>query len=330
MSSKKHLFLFILLIAAALGCGGKTPESMLPEDFSDASNNEKETNLLNRKITTQAFNKSVTDDYSIGPGDLLDVKVYEAADLSGQVRVSSSGVVTYPLLGEVELGSLTVREAETKLQELIGAKYVKDPHITVFVQEYRSKKVAVVGEVKNPGTLELLGNGRILDALAEAGGLSHNAGTLVYLTRQGEEGQIEIDLNQLLIKGDAQLNLPVSMGDTLFVPEAGVFYVNGAVRRTGSFSLKKQVTVSQGIQIAGGFETGARASDIKLLRFKDGQRQIVEIDYKAIERGEQKDIALQDQDVLYVSKNPIVGFFQTIRVGLGMFPFNISGTAPKE
>ena len=330
MFNRKHLFLFILLIASAVGCGSKTPESMLPNDYPSASQDEKETNLLNRKITTEAFTKSVTDDYRIGPGDLLEVKVYEAADLSGQVRVSSSGVVTYPLLGEVELAPLTVREAEMKLQELIGAKYVKDPHITVFVKEYRSKKVAVVGAVKNSGSFELLGNGRILDALAMAGGLSDKAGTLIYLTRQGEEGQTEIDLNQLLVKGDSQLNLPVSMGDTLYVPEAGVYYVNGAVRRAGTFSLKEDVTVSQALEIAGGLETGARASDIKLLRFKDGQRQMVPIDYKAIERGEQKDLALQDQDVLYVAKNPIVAFFQTIRLGLNVFPFNISGTAPRE
>ncbi|MGH7792117.1 MAG: SLBB domain-containing protein, partial [Thermodesulfobacteriota bacterium] len=284
----------------------------------------------NRKITTQALTKSVTDDYRIGPGDLLDVKVYEAADLSGQVRVNSSGVVTYPLLGEVELGSLTVREAEKRLQGLIGAKYVKDPHITVFVEEYRSKKVAVVGAVKNAGSFDLLGNGRVLDALAAAGGLSEDAGKLVYISRQGEDGQTEIDLNQLLIKGDAQLNLPVSMGDTLFVPEAGVYYVNGAVTRPGTFTLKEDVSVSQAVEIAGGLATGAKASDIKLLRFKDGQRQIVPIDYKAIERGEQEDLALQDQDVLFVDKNAIVAFFQTLRLGLHVFPFSVSGTAPKE
>ncbi len=330
MCIRKHLFLFILLVASAAGCGSKTPESMLPKDFPSSSEDVKETSLLNRKITTEAFNKSVTNDYMIGPGDLLDIKVYEAADLSGEVRVSSSGIVTYPLLGEVELGSLTVREAEKKLQELVGAKYVKDPHITVFVKEYRSKKVAVVGAVRNPGSFDLLGNGRILDALAVAGGLNENAGQLVYITHQGEDGQTEIDLNQLLIKGDAQLNLPVSMGDTLFVPEAGVYYVNGAVRRPGTFTLKENVTVSQALEIAGGLATGAKASDIKLLRFKDGQRQIVPIDYKAIESGGQKDIALQDQDVLFIDKNAIVAFFQTIRLGLNVFPFSISGTAPRE
>jgi len=327
---KRNVFLFLLLVAIVSGCASKTPESMLPQDFSDASKKEnKEIKLLNNKILTESFTSSVNEDYKIGPGDLLDIKVYEAADLSGEVRVNSRGTVTYPLLGEVELGGLTARESEEKLQELIGAKYVKDPHISVFVKEYRSKQVAVVGAVNKPGNYELLGKGSVLDALAMAGGLKEEAGKLLYLTRQGQNGQIEIDLEQLLVRGDTQLNLPVSMGDMIFVPEAGTFYVNGAVKKPGSFRLKDEVTVSQAVQMAGGLQTGAKASDAKLLRFKDGQRQIMDVDLKAIERGEQKDIALQDQDVLYLSKNPIVAFFQTVRVGLRFFPFFVSGAAPE-
>ena len=329
MFEKKHLFLFALLVATSLGCGGKDPESFIPKDLPSTSQHDQERKLLNRRIVTETA-RSVAEDYRIGPGDLLDIKVYEAQDLSAEVRVNSRGTATYPLLGEVELGTLTTRQAEEKLQGLIGAKYVKDPHVSVFIKEYRSKNVAVVGAVSKPGNYELLGRASLLDALAQAGGLSESAGKLVYLTRQGEDNQTEIDLDQLLVKGDMQLNLPVSMGDTIFVPEAGTYYVNGAVRRAGKFTLKEDVTVSQAIQIAGGLETGARASDVKLLRFKDGQRQIVPIDLKSIESGEQKDMALQDQDILFVDKNAIIAFFQTIRLGLNVFPFSISGTAPRE
>ena len=327
--SKRNLFLAIFLVAVVIGCGPKSPDSMLPKEYTATSEEEKETNLLNRKIAAEAFTQSVTDDYKIGPGDLLDVSVYEAADLSDTVRVNTNGMVTYPLLGEVELGGLTAREAEQRLEELIEAKYVKDPHITVFVKEYRSKQVAVIGAVNKPGNYELLGKGRLLDALALAGGLKPDAGRLAYVAHQGQDGQVEIDLDQLLVKGDPQLNLPISMGDTIFVPEAGTFYVNGAFKKPGSFRLTDNVTVSQAVQIAGGLSTGAQASDAKLIRYKDGQREVISVDLDAVEEGAQKDIALQDQDVLYVGKNPIIALFQTIRIGMRFFPFYVTGSAPE-
>lgn len=318
----KLLLPFILLVFI-ISCGPKTPESMLPEGLSDKAEDNERTKLLNEKIVGGAFSEPVSDDYLIGPGDLLDIKVYEAEDLGAQVRVNTNGVVTYPLLGEVELGSLTTQEAETKLEELLGAKYIKDPHVRIFIKEYRSKLVVVVGAVRSPGNHELLSKGSILDALALAGGLTENAGKTVYLTRRSEGKQYEIDLDQLLVKGDTELNLPVQMGDTVFVPEAGTYYVNGAVQRPGTFRLKDDVTISQAIEISGGLGFGT--SGIKLLRYQDGERQVIPVDIKAIQNGEQKDIALQDQDVIYIGKNPVVSIFQSLRFGLRAFPFMITG-----
>ena len=119
------------------------------------------------------------------------------------------------------------------------------------------------------------------------------------------------------------------MGDTVFVPEAGVYYVNGAVKKGGEFRLKNPVTASRAIEIAGGLETGAR-KHVTLIRFnEDGGRQIIPVDLKAIQKGEKEDITLQDQDVLFVSKNPFIAFFQTVRPGFFFPPFSISGAAPQ-
>jgi polysaccharide export outer membrane protein len=224
-----------------------------------------------------------------------------------------------------------VQEAEKKLRGLLQTKYVKDPHVSIFIKEYRSKKVAVVGAVKNPGDYELLNRGHLLEAIALAGGLTDNAGQIVYLTHQGTDKQIKIDLDELLVKGNTSLNLPVQMGDTVFVPEAGVYYVNGAVKKGGQFLLKKPVTVSRAVQIAGGLTIGARASHVTLIRFNEnGDKQIIPVDLKAIEKGEREDIALQDQDVVFVSKNPIIAFFQTIRPGFFFPPFSISASVPQD
>ena len=189
------LLLFVFLVS----CGPKSPESMLPEGLSDEARGNERTKQLNEKIVQGSFKEPVSSDYLIGPGDLLGIKVYEAEDLSPEARVNTMGIVTYPLLGEVELGSLTTQEAETKLEKLIGAKYVKDPHVSIFIKEYRSKRVAVVGAVNSPGNYELLGQGNILDALALAGGLSAESGKTVCLTRRSEGNQYEIDLDQLLV-----------------------------------------------------------------------------------------------------------------------------------
>jgi polysaccharide export outer membrane protein len=305
----KYLLLFVLFSAILSACGGKSPETMIPQNISKSQEGKKAEELNRRIIEESARSASTSEDYQIGPGDLLDAKVYEAQDLSAEVRVSSRGTVTYPLLGEVEVGGLTVREAE---------------------KEYRSKRVAVVGAVKNPGNYELLNRGHLLDAIALAGGLTDNASKTVYLTHQGTDKQVRVDLDELLVKGNTSLNLPVQMGDTVFVPEAGVYYVNGAVRKPGEFRLKGPVTASRAIEIAGGLETGAR-SHVTLIRFgENGERQIIPVDLKAIRKGEKEDIALQDQDVLFVSKNPIVAFFQSINLGFFFPPFTISGApAPR-
>ncbi|MER3446978.1 MAG: hypothetical protein C4291_09095 [Candidatus Dadabacteria bacterium] len=326
----KYLLLFVLFSAILGACGGKSPETMIPQNISKSQESKKAEELNRRIIEESARSAGTSEDYQIGPGDLLDAKVYEAQDLSAEVRVSSRGTVTYPLLGEVEVGGLTVREAEKKLQGLLQAKYVKDPHVSIFVKEYRSKRVAVVGAVKNPGNYELLNRGHLLDAIALAGGLTDNASKTVYLTHQGTDKQVRVDLDELLVKGNTSLNLPLQMGDTVFVPEAGVYYVNGAVRKSGEFRLKGPVTASRAIEIAGGLETGAR-SHVTLIRFgENGERQIIPVDLKAIRKGEKEDIALQDQDVLFVSKNPIVAFFQSINLGFFFPPFTISGApAPR-
>lgn len=310
----EYLF-FLVMVSTILGaCGAKSPESMIPQNLS--KNQESKTAAeLNRKLIEDSTQSATNADYEIGPGDLLDAKVYEAADLSVEVRVSSKGTVTYPLLREVEIGGLTVQQAEKKLQTLLQAKYVKDPHVTIFIKEYRNKKVAVVGAVKNPGSYDLLNRGHLIDAIALAGGLTDKAGETVYLTHQGTDKQIKIDLDDLLIKGETQLNLPVQMGDTVFVPEAGVFYANGAFKKPGQYPLKGVVTASRATEIAGGLDIGSEASSASLIRFKNGERQVIQVDLKALKKGEGEDIVLQDQDVLYVAKNPIVTFFQSFTLG---------------
>lgn len=324
----RRIIIFALLASSFLyaSCGGGAKSSgtyTLPQAQRQVN---KENEELNRRLIEETFSTSVSDDYLIGPGDLLDIQVLEAPDLDTQARVSSHNNISFPLIGKVEVGGLTSQEAEQRIKEDLTEKYMHDPHVIVSVKEYKSQRVAVIGSVKIPGTYELLGKGNILDALALAGGLSPEASEVAYVTRKdrsGEEKSVKIDLDELLDEGNTSLNVPIHMGDVVYVPEAGVIYVDGAVEEPGSFPLAEDMTVSQAITAAGGFDNTAQASDVRLIRNENGQVVVTPVDVKQIKEGEASDIILEDQDVVVVGKSSIKSFFDAIKLGLFFPPFSV-------
>jgi len=318
------LFVLFLLLIFFSGCGGQKTDSSYLQDQAktELSSESKE---LNQKIIEEAFRTEVTD-YLIGPGDLLDIKILEANELNTEARVNTKNIITFPLLGEVEVGGLTSQEVEKKLKVLLTEKYMQDPHVVVSIKEYRSQRVAVLGSVKKPGSYEILGRGNLLDALAMAEGLSEIASSVVYVSRidiKGNENSVAINLKELLKQGKSGLNIPIHMGDVIYVPEVGVFYVDGAVNKPGSFPLKGDVTVSKAVAIAGGLSKTSSASDVKLVRLSNGKREVIPINLDLVKQGEQTDLALVDQDVVIVGKSLIKSFFDSIKLGLFFPPFSV-------
>jgi len=258
-------------------------------------------------MLAQGSNSPVSPaDYLIGPADLLEIKVFEYDKLNSTVRVSSRGEVTLPLLGSVGVNGLTAREAEEKIENLLKeGVYIKDPHVSVFIKEHKSKLVSVIGYVREPGNYELLGRQNLLDALAAAKGLENNAGRTIYLTRNEEDGRKQaymVDLEELLIKGNSDINLTLKPGDVIYVPETGNVFVEGAVRKPGSFPIKEGVTtLTQCIAMAGGTTTYADSSDIKLIRYYgNGKREVMDVDLKKIQKGETEDTIVKDRDAIVV------------------------------
>ncbi|MCA9811084.1 MAG: SLBB domain-containing protein, partial [Candidatus Dadabacteria bacterium] len=234
--------------------------------------------------------------------------------------------ISFPLLGKVDVAGYTPQEAENRIAELLAEQYMHDPHVIVSVKEYRSQRVAVIGSVKNPGTYELLGKGTLLDALALAGGLGEKASDTVYVTRKtgdGGEQSVQVDLDELLDKGDASLNVTINMGDVVYVPEAGVVYVDGAVVKPGTYPITDDMTVSQAVTAAGGMDKTAKASDVRLLRNRDGQVEVLPINLESIKDGEMPDMILEDQDVVVVGKSAFKSFFDAIKLGLFFPPFSM-------
>jgi polysaccharide export outer membrane protein len=140
---------------------------------------------INEQLFASARMHTDPSDYLLGSGDLLQVKVFEAEDLNTTVRISSRGNVTLPLLGAVSIKDLSAREAEEKIENLYRARYIKDPHVSIFVEEHFSRRVTLMGEFRNPGTYDYLSKQRLLDVMALGGGLSDKAGRVVQIRRYG-------------------------------------------------------------------------------------------------------------------------------------------------
>lgn len=233
-------------------------------------------------------------DYRLGPGDLLRVTVFGSPELSGEVRISESGFITYPLIGQVQAGGKSPAQVETQLvAQFTEGGYLRNPQVTVLVMEYRSQKVSVLGHVTKPGQYPLQSASRVLNVLAEAGGpVNEEAADTATLVRK-DGSKVTIDLIALF-SGDPAHNHAVAGGDTIYVPRAPQFYVYGEVQRPGMYKLERGMTVSRAISAGGGLTPrGSERRVIVKRRDEQGKEQV----YSA--RGSD---LLQPDDVLMVKE----------------------------
>jgi polysaccharide export outer membrane protein len=191
-------------------------------------------------------------DYRLGPGDLLRVNVFGSPELSGEVRVSESGNITYPLIGQVAVAGKSPAQVEALLvNAFVQGGYLRQPQVTVLVLEYLSQKVSVLGHVAKPGQYSLQSASRVLDVLAQAGGpVNEEADEVATLVRK-DGSKVRIDLPKLF-GGDPAQNQPVAGGDTLYVPRAPRFYIYGEVQKPGMYKLERGMTVARAITAGGG------------------------------------------------------------------------------
>ncbi len=199
---------------------------------------------------TQAAGTSA--DYRLGPGDLIKIDVFDHDELSLDTRISQSGNITFPLVGLISVAGLSTREAELLLaRRLIEGGFVKQPEVSVLVEEYQSQKVSVMGQVAKPGQYPIDGAKTVLDMLAMAGGVVNDTAADEATLVRADGSRIAIDL-QKLFDGDPALNYGVRGGDTVFIPHAPQFYIYGQVQHPGQYRLMRNTTISQAISIGGG------------------------------------------------------------------------------
>jgi polysaccharide export outer membrane protein len=248
--------------------------------------------------------------YRVGPRDLLSIRVDEDPKLNGDRRVSEDGTVNLPLIGDVPVVGKTPGEITQVVKKLLEDKYMQRASVDVQVTEFRSRPIAVIGAVKQPGNLGFSGHWTVLEALTAAGGLSENHGNVVYILRRADNGlsdQVTIDLDDLLVRGDQRLNIPIFANDLINVPVTidVTVYCLGEVARPGALAFKsnERITVLTAIAHAGGLTD--RASGRILVKrggHTDGPAEIT-ADYKKILAGREPDVDLRQGDVIVVKES---------------------------
>ena len=226
-------------------------------------------------------------EYIVGPNDALTITVFDQPQLTGKYIVQADGTFTFPLLGRLQVGGLTLQAVENEVRGRLAKGYLKNPQVGVSVDEYRSQQIFVMGEVRSPGSLQFTGSMTLIEALARAGSTTERAGLEAVIVRAAREGAAPPDAATLaraetandgnvvrvnletLQRGALTQNLMLRSGDTIFVPRAETVFVSGQVNRPGEYVIRPGMTVRQVLSLAGGVTDRGSTRRIQIIRQVD-------------------------------------------------------------
>jgi polysaccharide export outer membrane protein len=256
---------------------------------------------------------SVRESLLIGRGDLLHITIFREPDLEQKVRVKDSGEVDLELVGTIKVAGLSPPDAARAIAKLYREQhYLNHPQVSVFLEEYATQNITVLGQVNKPGALAVTTARGLLDVLAMAGGLTEIADRHVTIERADKSEKTVV-----FLPNDAAASLQaetiVYPGDTVLVPKAGIVYVLGDVARPGGYVMQDdaRLTVLQAVAMASGANRTAKEDATRLIRKVSGSYQESTVPLRDIERGTKPDMQLEADDVLYVpfsmTKNVVLG-----------------------
>jgi len=237
--------------------------------------------------------------YVLGPGDVVKITVFQNPDMTTEARISEEGKITFPLIGQVEIGGVTPAAAEARIAGRLNAGgFVLNPQVNMVVSQFRSRMVSVLGQVGKPGRYPIEErSATIADMLATAGGVLPTGGEEVVVVRKkgDQEEKIVVDLDAGLTSGNLVPNIELENDDTLYVPRAPVFYIYGEVGKPGQYRLERGTTVMQAISAGGGISLRGSDKRVRINRTEpDGKIKTI-------------DVSLSDQvqrnDVIYVRES---------------------------
>jgi len=241
----------------------------------------------------------VRREYILGSGDVIRVTVFQNPDLSLETRLTETGSISYPLIGAVQLGGLSVQAAEKALADgLRNGNFVKSPQVSVLVTQVRGHQASALGQLNRPGRypLEVAGM-KLSDLIALAGGVATGGSDIVTLagSRDGKPFRYEFDLPSLF-GPEARVSDPVVQnGDVVFVDRMPVYYIYGEVQRAGVLRLERGMTLMQGLAAGGGLTQRGTEKGLRIhRRGADGKVQVLQPTL---------DTVLLSGDVIYVRES---------------------------
>jgi polysaccharide export outer membrane protein len=246
-------------------------------------------------------------DVRVGPGDLLQVRVFDVPELTQTVRVSDMGDASFDLIGQLHVADLTPDQARDAIsKKLVEGHYLLNPQVSVLISEYGTQGVSVLGEVQRPGVYSILGNHTLLDVISQAGGTTVFAGSSVTVKRKTDDTLLTISLtrdakNMLAADNDVHLQ----PGDKVIIPRAGLVYVLGDVGRPGGFMMQNNghITILQAMALAGGHNHTASIGHVRLIHKTETGYTDTIVPLKKIMNGQKADAQLQAEDILYIPRS---------------------------
>jgi polysaccharide export outer membrane protein len=243
--------------------------------------------VLALSVPRVAWSQSAGD-YVIGAQDVLSIAVFDQVDLGGKYAVELDGSFTFPLVGRVKAGGMTIRNFEGELKKRLADGFFKNPQVTVAIEQYRSQRVFVTGEVRSPGAYALTGDMTLIEALAKAGSTTPNASEEAVVVRgaKGAEGPTSVESGKEILRfnlkdlqsGAASVrNIGLRDGDTIYVARAELVYVFGEVKSPASYPIKTDTTVLQALSLAGGVTPNGAMNRTKIIRIIDGVKKEINV-----------------------------------------------------
>jgi polysaccharide export outer membrane protein len=237
----------------------------------------------------------------LGPGDLIEVNVYNVPELTTKARISNSGDVYLPLIDYVHVEGLTQEEAQTVIEKrLEEGGFVRSPHVTIFVDDAQSQGVTILGEVSKPGIYPDVADRKLYEVISEAGGFTISASRKIGIIRRDQPQALQIVLPRNLSE-DLSGNVEILPGDTITVPRAPIIYVVGDVGRPSGLLVDNgSLTVLQAIALAGGTNHTAKMGGVRIIHKTPAGMTETKVQLKKMLEAKSPDITLQADDILFV------------------------------